>query len=90
MIKKADRWKRKRKQRLNSHFPFHLIGYTEQTIACEDISFLLVCSALEPFQLMVAMWNSYHTACLPDEATSGGWAGGVSICLKSQMQFLTS
>ena len=40
---------------------------------------------------MVAMWNSYHTECLPNEAASvGGWAGAFSICLKSQMWFWTS
>ena len=56
--------------------------------AQKSLVFGLVCSALGPFHLMVAMWNSYHTECLPNEAASvGGWAGAFSICLKSQMRF---
>lgn len=55
----------------------------------QDFPFVLVCSALRPFQLRVAVWNSCHVARLPNEATSvGGWDGGVSICLKSKMHFL--
>lgn len=75
--------------RLSPRFPFPPIGHhTERTITCKDFHFALVCSALRPFQLRVAIWNSCHVPCLPNEATSvGGWAGGVSICLKSQCIF---
>lgn len=69
--------------RLSPHFPFPPIGHMEQTLTCQDFPFVLVCSALRPFQLRVAVWNSCHVARLPNEATSvGGWDGGVSICLK--------